>query len=70
MKLTIDDIVTDRADWLVDAVAMATQNRAFLRKDPEEDEVATEAIYLNAKLAIRAAINAALEQAENKASEC
>jgi hypothetical protein len=49
---TIEEIVADRADWLVDAVAAATQNRAFLRGDPAEDKVATEAIYLNGKKAI------------------
>ena len=40
------------ADWLVDAVACATQNRMFLRGDPEEDKVATEALLLNAKKAM------------------
>ena len=40
------------ADWLVDAVATATQNRAFLRNEPQEDEAATEAIYANGKKAI------------------
>jgi hypothetical protein len=41
------------ADWLVDAVAAATQDRRFLRGDPQEDRVATEAIYENAKKAIQ-----------------
>lgn len=40
------------ADWLVDAVATATQDRRFLRGDPAEDEVATEALYLNGKKAM------------------
>ena len=40
------------ADWLVDAVAGATQDRRFLRGDPEEDKIATEAILLNAKKAM------------------
>jgi hypothetical protein len=46
------NIVEDRADWLVDAIAMSTQNRMFLRGDPEEDAVATEAILLCSKQAL------------------
>lgn len=46
------------ADWLVDAVAMATQDRRYLRGEPEEDKVATEAIYLNGKKAIESALRA------------
>ena len=34
----------EAADWLVDAVATATQDRKFLRGEPEEDGVATSAI--------------------------
>lgn len=41
------------ADWLIDAVAAATQDRRLLRGDPAEDKVATEAIYLNGLKAIR-----------------
>lgn len=44
------------ADWLVDAVAMATQDRRFLRGDPAEDAVATEALYKNGKKAIEMAL--------------
>ncbi len=40
------------ADWLVDAIATSTQDRRFLRGDPDEDRVATEAIYSNAKKAM------------------
>lgn len=40
------------ADWLVDAVAMATQDRRFLRGDPAEDRIATEAIMANGKKAM------------------
>ena len=40
------------ADWLVDAVAGATQDRRFLRHDEQEDKIATEAIYLNGKKAM------------------
>jgi hypothetical protein len=45
------------ADWLVDAVATATQNRALLRGDPGEDKVLTEAIYLNGLKAIKMIID-------------
>ena len=44
------------ADWLVDAVAGATQDRRYLRGDPQEDKCATEAIYANGKKAIEMAI--------------
>ncbi|RVL48453.1 hypothetical protein CN138_08980 [Sinorhizobium meliloti] len=57
---TNEHIACDRADWLVDAVATATQNRALLRGDPEEDKVLTEAIYLNAKKAILIALDRAV----------
>jgi hypothetical protein len=53
-------IAKDRADWLVDAVAMATQNRALLRGDPAEDRYLTEALLLNAEKAIDAAIRKVL----------
>ena len=69
------NIVEDRADWLVDAIATSTQNRMFLRGDPEEDVVATEAILLCAKQALAhveaaararvAQLEAALQQSVN-----
>jgi hypothetical protein len=40
------------ADWLVDAVAVATQNRMFLRGSDGEDTVATEALLANGKKAM------------------
>ena len=54
------EIAKDRADWLLDAVACTTQNRQFLRGEPEYDEVAGEAILLNAEKAISVAISRAL----------
>ena len=48
------------SDWLVDAVAMATQDRRYLRGEPQEDCVATEAILLNGEKAIRNALRDAL----------
>jgi len=41
----------ERADWLIDAVAAATQNRTFLRGDPEADDVVIAAIEMNARKA-------------------
>jgi hypothetical protein len=46
------------ADWLIDAVGGATQNRALLRGDPAEDEVLTQAIVQNSKKAILNALKA------------
>jgi len=51
------DIAKDRADWLLDAVAGATQNRQFLRGDPAYDEVAGGAILLNGEKAINVALS-------------
>lgn len=56
----LEAIVRDRADWLVDAVATSTQDRRYLRGDPECDQVACESIRMNGELAIRAALRAAL----------
>lgn len=52
------------ADWTVDAVATATQNRAFLRGDPGSDDVAIDAIMRNAEKAILNAIKASKGYAE------
>ena len=60
----VEMVVKDRADWLVDAIAGATQDRRFLRGDEEEDRVATEAIYLNGAKAIRAALAAMPRQGQ------
>jgi hypothetical protein len=57
----LDAIAKDHADWLLDAVACATQDRRFLRGDPKYDEVAGEAILLNGAKAIRIAICRAVE---------
>lgn len=51
-----DQIAKEGADWLLDAVATATQDRRFLRGEPECDEVACEAILLNGEKAINTAI--------------
>lgn len=59
-------VAKDRADWLLDAVACATQNRQFLRGDPEYDEVAGEAILLNGAKAIRVALERAHLEKESR----
>lgn len=56
----LDQLAKERADWLVDAVATATQNRRYLRGEPEADAVAIEAIMLNGEKAIRSALRRAL----------
>lgn len=57
---TAERCAQDRADWLLDAIAVATQDRRFLRGDPAYDEVAGEAILLNGAKAIRVAIERTL----------
>ena len=52
------------ADWLVDAVATSTQDRRFLRGDPECDEVACICIEINGLKAIQNSITDL--EAENK----
>lgn len=61
-RAKLDAIAEDRADWLLDAVATATQDRRFLRGDPEYDEVAGGAILLNGAKAIRIAFCKAVEE--------
>lgn len=56
--MTEDEAVKYWSDWLVDAVATSTQNRMFLRGDPESDAIACEAILLNGAQAIRNALKA------------
>jgi len=56
MKQKKQTIAERWADWLVDAVATSTQDRRFLRGDPQEDKVATEALYANGKKAIEQAM--------------
>ena len=45
------------SDWLVDAVATATQDRQFLRGDEAANEIIIEALLANAKKAIECAID-------------
>lgn len=47
-----DEAIKIQSDWLLDAIATATQNRMFLRGDPECDSVACEAIISNARKAM------------------
>ena len=53
MSDDLADRIKERGDWLVDAVAASTQNRAFLRGDPECDDVACDAIRMNGEMAMR-----------------
>ncbi len=57
--MTEHEIINYYADWLIDAVGGATQNRALLRGDPSEDKILTEAILLNGKKAIQLALKTA-----------
>lgn len=52
-KSTTEQIATANAaaDWLIDAVACATQDRRFVRGDDAYDEVISEAIIANGKIA-------------------
>lgn len=54
---TDEEIAQDRADWLIDAIATATQDRRFLRGEEECDNDLCEVIKLNAIKAIRTALN-------------
>lgn len=47
------------ADWLIDAIGGATQNRALLRGDEAEDSILTGAIVANGQKAIENALRAA-----------
>ncbi len=51
------DAAKEAADWLLDGVACATQNRKFLRGEKEYDDVAGEAILANGVVACLRAIN-------------
>jgi hypothetical protein len=59
----LEKIAADRADWLLDAVATATQDRQFLRGDLAYNEWAGEAILLNGKKAILVAFDRAVKEA-------
>ena len=49
-------IAKERANWVLDAVAAATQDRRFLRGEKEYDAIAGEAILLNSEKAILVAL--------------
>ena len=52
----LPDIKTHIADywseWLIDAIATATQDPRYLRGEPEADNVAIDAIMMNGRKAI------------------
>lgn len=62
----LETIIKDRADWLVDAVATATQDRRYLRGDPGADEGAIAAIQMNGEKAIRVALDRAAKYRERQ----
>lgn len=53
---TAGEIAKDRADWLLDAIAAATQNKRYLRGEPECDDFECRAILASAEKAILVAI--------------
>ncbi len=57
----LEAVARDRADWLLDAVATATQDRRFLRGDPEYDEVTGDAILANGEKAIVVALSRVIQ---------
>lgn len=65
-KCWLEELIEDRADWLVDAVATSTQNRSFLRGDPEEDVVATEAIKTCGVKAMQTLVQKIVRDAEEE----
>jgi hypothetical protein len=59
-KATAGQVATAReaADWLLDAIACATQDRRLLRGDPAYDETLGEAVLANGTVAcLRAHFN-------------
>ena len=50
------EIAGERADWLIDAIATATQDKTFLRGEPECDEGLCACILANAEKAITTAL--------------
>jgi hypothetical protein len=57
-------LADEAADWLVDAVATATQDRRFLRGDPAYDTVMSEAIMGNGKIACLRVLHKAQKEGE------
>lgn len=63
MSDMIKSVAIDRADWLLDAIACATQDRRFLRGDAAYDEEIGGVILINAQKAIATAIDRFTEAA-------
>lgn len=51
-------VAKEAADWLVDAIATATQDRRFLRGEPDCDVATVEAIQINGVISCLRAIHA------------
>jgi hypothetical protein len=58
-KKTPEQIADYWSDWLIDAVGGATQDYQFVRNQPKENQVATEAIEANGRHAILMALKEA-----------
>lgn len=50
-------IAEEAADWLIDALAAGSQDRKYLRGDPECDKVLCDFIMANGKLAALRALH-------------
>jgi len=55
-RTSVDGIAEYWAEWCVDSVAVGTQDRQFIRGEPEENTLVIEAIHGSAKRAILMAI--------------
>jgi hypothetical protein len=63
-------VAIEAADWLLDSVATATQDRRFLRGEKQYDEVAGEAILANGIIAcLRAIRNMDIERTKHETGE-
>ncbi len=62
-------IAEEAGGWLIDAVAGATQDRQFLRHDPECNEINAEAVERNGVIASLRAIHAYNTPAREHADE-
>jgi hypothetical protein len=54
-------LADEAADWLLDAVACATQDKRFLRGERDYDEMISEAIMGNGKIACLRVLHKAQE---------
>jgi len=60
----MSELAKKKADWLVDAVACATQDRSLLRGEPGANDVLIEAIMANGEKAVETAISSLTAEIE------